>query len=570
MNYLRLLNLEVTLFTNGTLLSFEKMQKYSAIIDKYIISFDSPQEIHDKLRGFRGSYKKCLELFDAFSKIGVDFSLQMTVGEENLAYMQSVADIADFYGAQSVKYANIIKIGRGMQYDKVLEGSTPEFISNLEKIKEKYKNKFLINANIERYQVLLEKYGKNIIPNVVWVCATGKIQLLTSTLSKTLEIGTISRGLENNMVVSEKLKNANRIIKTILQENEDRQWINLFEKLEYYFRKKGKRGKNMYAIEVDDLCRSFKQQDKSIEDKHKVLQHISIKVNKGEIYGLIGKNGAGKTTLIKILTTLLLPETGKVTVNGYDVEKDEQNVRRSLGVVLSNNRALYLKLTALENMKFFADLYQLSGTEKNKRIKELLRFADLWDVRNEYVEHFSHGMLQKLNIIRALLPDPPILILDEPTNGLDVDSVNALRKMILLLNREGKTVFLTTHSMEEINILADRVGVLDGGELVKEGTPRMLKEAFPYRIFEISLKRENTEKGIDKLEKVLLRKVSVKAEEDERLIALRFAGDKNWDLEMVMHLLKDVSLKPEKLSVKEPELEDIFVCFGESEEAEKG
>ncbi|GAB4479464.1 MAG: daunorubicin resistance protein DrrA family ABC transporter ATP-binding protein [Anaerolineales bacterium] len=205
------------------------------------------------------------------------------------------------------------------------------------------------------------------------------------------------------------------------------------------------------------------------------LKGVSFEVAQGELFGLLGPNGAGKTTLIKILTTLLLPTAGKVYVNGYDVVKQENQVRASVGCMLMGERGLYWKLTGRENLEYFAALYHLPPSKRKERAVEILKLIGLEEIADRTVETYSSGQKMKLAFGKALIQDAPLLVLDEPTNTLDVPSASELRAIVRQLNQAGKTVIYTTHIMAEAEALCHRVAIIDRGELLALGSPDELK-----------------------------------------------------------------------------------------------
>lgn len=206
------------------------------------------------------------------------------------------------------------------------------------------------------------------------------------------------------------------------------------------------------------------------------VDHLTFKVKEGEVFGLLGPNGAGKTTTIRILACLISPSEGSAKVSGYKIDKDPLAVRQTVGI-LTENPSLYERLTAQENMDFFAEAYNLSEPqEKAKRIRELLEFFDLWERRNDKVATFSKGMKQKLAIARALVHNPPILFLDEPTAGLDPESAKEVRDLMKILSRREKhTILLCTHHLEDAERLCSRVMIINRGKSVVVGTPDELR-----------------------------------------------------------------------------------------------
>ncbi|MCB9134773.1 MAG: ABC transporter ATP-binding protein [Anaerolineales bacterium] len=215
----------------------------------------------------------------------------------------------------------------------------------------------------------------------------------------------------------------------------------------------------------------FKSETREVE----ALQGVSLDVQPGEIFGLLGPNGAGKTTLIKILTTLLLPTGGEAWLNGYHIEKDANKVRASVGCMLMGERGLYWKLTARENLMYFGALYHLTPEARVRRTQEIIDLLDLGDLADRTVETYSSGQKMKLAFGKALINDAPLLILDEPTNTLDVPSASELRATVRQLNAQGKTIIYTTHIMAEAETLCARVAIIDHGKLLANGTVSELK-----------------------------------------------------------------------------------------------
>lgn len=220
------------------------------------------------------------------------------------------------------------------------------------------------------------------------------------------------------------------------------------------------------AISVQNLTKTFKD--------FIAVNNISFDVEKGKIFAFLGPNGAGKTTTIKMLTTLLAPTSGSITLNNYDVLTEQDNARKSFGIVFQDP-SLDDELTTYENMEFHVVLFGLKNV--HHRIEELLKFVQLWDRRDHLVKTFSGGMKRRLEIARGLLHKPTVLFLDEPTIGLDPQTRNLLWTHIRQLNIEEKvTVFLTTHYMEEAEKMADMIAVIDHGNIIAQGTAEELKK----------------------------------------------------------------------------------------------
>jgi ABC-2 type transport system ATP-binding protein len=222
-------------------------------------------------------------------------------------------------------------------------------------------------------------------------------------------------------------------------------------------------------IEVRDLVKSF--------GNFCAVDHVSFAVPEGQIFGFLGPNGAGKTTTIKMLTTTLQPSSGEIRVNGFNPKSQQNQVRRSFGIVFQDP-SLDSELTALENMELHGVLYGVPRVERKERIESLLKFVEIWDRRNDLIKTFSGGMKRRAEIARGLLHSPKILFLDEPTIGLDPQTRNHIWGFIQQLSKDQKvTVFFTTHYMEEADRVADRVAVIDHGKIVAQGAPAELKES---------------------------------------------------------------------------------------------
>jgi ABC-type multidrug transport system ATPase subunit len=215
------------------------------------------------------------------------------------------------------------------------------------------------------------------------------------------------------------------------------------------------------------------------------VNRVSCEIRAGEFFGLLGPNGAGKTTIFKMLLTSTIPDGGTALVHGHDVVRSAARVRRLVGCVLANDRSLYWRLSALENLRLYAALYNLHGAEARHRVDELLRLVDLHDAGTKLVATFSSGMKQRLLIARALLPRPKVLLLDEPTRSLDPLSARNFRSFLRseIAGEQGSTVMVATHSSEEAIELCDRVGVLNNGRLLAVGTTDELARRFGGQLF---------------------------------------------------------------------------------------
>src|SRR6266568_1318444 len=239
------------------------------------------------------------------------------------------------------------------------------------------------------------------------------------------------------------------------------------------------------AVEVTGLTKVFEKGRRTIwqrlrrtpdqRERFVAVNGIDLRVERGEIFGVRGPNGAGKTTTLRMLATLLEPTGGDARILGFDVRTHPREIRANLGAMLSGERSLYWKLTARENLEYFAALYHVPPKDTKARVDRSLAAVKLSDRADDYVERYSTGMRQRLALARALLPDPPLIILDEPTVGLDPQASRDLRDRVRELRSQGRTILLTTHYMEEADQLCDRVAIIDHGKIVALDSPAALK-----------------------------------------------------------------------------------------------
>jgi len=223
-------------------------------------------------------------------------------------------------------------------------------------------------------------------------------------------------------------------------------------------------------IEVKGLTKSFKDVD--------ALKGVSFKVPKGEVLGLLGENGAGKTTTLRILATMLKPTKGTAILNGYDILKNQQAVRREIGILFGGESGLYDRLTARENIAYYAELNDISKEEIKERIDYLTKILDMEEYIDRRVGKFSKGMKQKVAIARSIVHNPPIMLFDEPTSGLDVTAARTIHSFIEECRREGKTVIFSSHSMVEVEKLCERVAIIHKGNIIEEGSIEQLKTKY--------------------------------------------------------------------------------------------
>lgn len=285
------------------------------------------------------------------------------------------------------------------------------------------------------------------------------------------------------------------------------------------------------------------------------VDHISFKVEEGEIFGFLGPNGAGKTTTIRLLTGQAKPDSGRAMVAGFDMAREPIEGKRRMGVVpeISN---LYDELSAWDNLIFAAQLYGVPRGAREERARELLELIGLYERRGDRVGGFSKGMKRRLTIAAALIHEPEVLFLDEPTAGLDVQSSRAIRSLVRELNEEGMTVFLTTHYIEEADQLCDRVAIIDRGRIIAEGKPEELKSRIGERAaLEVSFNPKlEISDGLAALEHV--RGVS-KLGDFFRV----YVDDVTGFLRALADFAKSNGLEVASISTVRPSLEDAFVMI---------
>jgi ABC-2 type transport system ATP-binding protein len=293
------------------------------------------------------------------------------------------------------------------------------------------------------------------------------------------------------------------------------------------------------------------------------VDDISLNITQGEIFGLLGPNGAGKTTTIKMLCTLLEPTSGTARMNGYDITSQAGLVRQSLGAVLTGERSIYWKLTGRENLEYFAALYHIPPAPAQRRISELLDRLQMSERADELVERYSSGMKQRIAIAKALLADPPVLLLDEPTIGLDPQSARNLRELILEIRQEGTTILLTTHYMDEADQLCDRVGIIDLGKIIALDTPARMKRSIE-QLDIVQLEVENYDPA---LTDVLNRLPTV-----QNVISHHLGIDSAWSIALhttdsdqllpnLVDLISSNSGRMKHLQIVQPTLEDVFISL---------
>ena len=291
----------------------------------------------------------------------------------------------------------------------------------------------------------------------------------------------------------------------------------------------------------------------------RALDHLSLEIPKGIIYGFLGPNGAGKTTTIHILLGLLEPTEGVARVLGLDTSRQGPEVRAQVGALLEHP-GLYEQLSALDNLEFYARVWRISPHERRGRIRELLSQMGLWERRRERVVQWSKGMQQKLAVARCLLHRPAIVYLDEPTAGLDVVAANGLRDVLAsLANEDGVTVFLTTHNMAEAERLCDEVAVIRDGRLVAVGEPRKLQQQATTPSV-VVIGRGITPEAAE-LARAFPGALAVEVKEDQLTLKL----EEETDIAPLVRDLVSAGIEIEEVVRKRASLEDVFLRLMEEE-----
>lgn len=297
------------------------------------------------------------------------------------------------------------------------------------------------------------------------------------------------------------------------------------------------------AIEIVELCKAF--------GKFQAIDHLTLSVRQGEIFGLLGPNGSGKTTTINMISGLMRPTSGEVRVMGFDVRHQTRQVRRILGAV-PQETALYEELTAWTNMDFHADLFGIPRGEKKERITKLLELVQLYDRRDSRVSTFSGGMKRRLALARALLHDPQLIYLDEPTLGVDVQARRAIWDYILALRDQGKTVLITTNYLEEAQAICERLAIIDHGKLIAVDTPDHLRRSYGGSVIEIETIQPSRE--VEQLRAL----PGVKAvEQNGARLEISTLGSQNVVPQVINILSQESEIKD--IAVREPTLDEIFL-----------
>ncbi len=316
--------------------------------------------------------------------------------------------------------------------------------------------------------------------------------------------------------------------------------------------KSGQPAPPVSAVEIKGLCKSF--------GNVKVVDGLTFNVHQGEIFGLLGPNGSGKTTTINMISGLSAQTSGEVQIMGLNVTSNARQVHRMLGFV-PQETALYEELSAWRNMEFHADLFGVPRGEKRQRIINLLEMVRLLDRKDSLVRTFSGGMKRRLAIARALLHDPKLVYLDEPTIGVDVQARRAIWDYILNLRDQGKTVLITTNYLEEAQALCDRLAIIDHGKLITLETPDRLKHLYGGKIIDVdTVDPANARNALSNaFDDLTLEQLShaISIDQYGTLLKITIRGEES----LVARVINLLAQKNEiqKISIREPNLDDIFL-----------
>ena len=304
------------------------------------------------------------------------------------------------------------------------------------------------------------------------------------------------------------------------------------------------------AIEISNLIKKF--------GTTTALDGVSFNINEGEFFGLLGPNGAGKTTLIRILTTLIKPTEGQAKVMGVDVEEMSAEVRKVIGVI-PQAMTTDLDLTGYENMDIYARFYSIPKRERKERIEQLLEMVELKERAGELVAAYSGGMRRRLEIARGLIHKPSILILDEPTIGLDPQSRHVVWELLQKFrNEDSLTILMTTHYMDEAEILCSRLAIIDYGKIVAMDTIDALKKQLPQKdVVELSFSGVDSNKAVEETKKISFVHTAVTSDGTMRVSVDNGAQS----IPMLIDLLKKIGAKVSSVILKQQTLEDVFIHF---------
>lgn len=308
-----------------------------------------------------------------------------------------------------------------------------------------------------------------------------------------------------------------------------------------------------YAIEIEHLVKRF--------DNLTAVNDVSLNINKGEIFGLLGPNGAGKSTTLNMVLGLLSPTSGRVLVNGNDMHRNPHGARNEMGIV-TQETVVEPELTAEQNLMIFGRLYHIPEPELRKNIDFALGLADLSAFRNAYAGTFSGGMKRRLETVKSLMHTPHVILLDEPTTGLDIQNRTKIWDLLRDINKkQNVTILLTTQYLEEADQLCDRIGIIDHGKLIALGTPTELRQKIGMKsIIEISAEREALQKVAD-----VFRKIGLEPKVLTNKVVAPAGDAATKKIEMLIKELSARKVQIRNISMHEPTIDDVFLKLTGSE-----
>ena len=308
-----------------------------------------------------------------------------------------------------------------------------------------------------------------------------------------------------------------------------------------------------YAIEIENLVKKFGDLT--------AVNNVSLKIKKGEIFGLLGPNGAGKSTTMNMVLGLLAPTSGKVLVNGMDMHKDPYAARNEIGIV-TQETVVEPELTAEQNLMIFGKLYHIPASELQKSINFALELADLAAFKDAYAGTFSGGMKRRLETAKSLMHAPKVILLDEPTTGLDIQNRAKIWNLLRDINKkQGVTILMTTQYLEEADQLCDRIGIVDHGKLIALGTPTELRQKIGMSsVIEISADREDVQKVAD-----IFKKVGLEPKILTNKVVAPGGSNATKKIEMLIKELSAHKIQARNISMHEPTIDDVFLKLTGSE-----
>jgi ABC-2 type transport system ATP-binding protein len=290
------------------------------------------------------------------------------------------------------------------------------------------------------------------------------------------------------------------------------------------------------------------------------VKNISFTVDSGQILTLLGPNGAGKTTIIRIVSGLIIPRQGRVLIEGFDMQREQTRARSSIGLVIGEERTFYYRLSGRQNLEFFGGLYGIRRAELTKRIDEALELVGLADHDRYQYMRYSTGMKKRLNLARALLHKPSVFLLDEPNSGVDPESAQKLRQIIRSLRKDGCTILLTTHNMDEVERLSDEIAFLRDGEIIKKGPVSTFKSVIEGK--NLIVEFADSVVVSDSHREQLTRELKIESPQAD----IDFAGNRlkihhngGFDIDSVFQPVMRLGLKVKDVRSSEATLEDVFI-----------